>query len=45
MAEASRRVFLFLQGPHGPFFRELARILSLRSAEVIRVAFNASDEA
>ena len=45
MTEASERVFLFLQGPHGPFFRRLAGRLAREGAEVIRVAFNASDEA
>ena len=44
MAEARQRVFLFLQGPHGPFFRVLARALTSRGAEVLRVSFNASDE-
>jgi len=39
------RVFLFLQGPHGPFFRELARALAREGAGVHRVAFNAADEA
>ena len=45
MTETSERVFLFLQGPHGPFFRSLARALKGRGADVMRVAFNASDEA
>ncbi|MFK7943804.1 MAG: capsule biosynthesis protein [Paracoccaceae bacterium] len=44
MAETRQRVFLFLQGPHGPFFRELGRVLKARGVEVLRVAFNASDE-
>ena len=39
------RVFLFLQGPHGPFFKQLARALSRHGAEVHRVAFNRADEA
>ena len=38
------RVFLFLQGPHGPFYPRLARALSVQGAEVRRIAFNRSDE-
>lgn len=45
MTGARNRVFLFLQGPHGPFFRKLARVLTVRGAKVLRVAFNGSDEA
>ncbi len=37
------RVFLFLQGPHGPFFRRLARMLQRSGATVWRVGFNAGD--
>jgi capsular polysaccharide export protein len=40
-----QRVFLFLQGPHGPFFHQLARMLRLAGAEVWRVGFNAGDSA
>ena len=40
-----RRVFLFLQGPHGPFFSGLGRILRSSGAEVWRVGFNAGDQA
>ncbi len=40
-----RRVFLFLQGPHGPFFQQLARMLRLAGSEVWRVGFNAGDRA
>lgn len=39
----SSRKFLFLQGPHGPFFRELAQILAENGADVERIAFNAGD--
>lgn len=39
------RRFLFLQGPHGPFFRALAGMLRLAGAEVWRVGFNAGDRA
>ncbi|MDO5605699.1 MAG: capsule biosynthesis protein CapA [Paracoccus sp. (in: a-proteobacteria)] len=37
------RVFLLLQGPHGPFFDRLGRLLTDAGAEVWRVAFNAGD--
>lgn len=43
MSEAINRVFLFLQGPHGPFFRCLAAALVEQGASVMRVAFNAAD--
>lgn len=39
------RVFLFLQGPHGPFFHGLGRMLRKAGAEVWRVGFNAGDRA
>lgn len=39
------RVFLFLQGPHGPFFDALARMLRTAGATVWRVGFNAGDRA
>lgn len=42
---ASDRVFLFLQGPHGPFFHRLGRMLRLAGSEVWRVGFNAGDRA
>ena len=45
MDKADKRVFLFLQGPHGPFFGALAAALVARGAQVLRAAFNASDEA
>jgi capsular polysaccharide export protein len=45
MGEASGRVFLFLQGPHGPFVRRLAGRLAGMGAGVRRVAFNAADAA
>ncbi|MEX0308167.1 MAG: capsule biosynthesis protein [Ruegeria sp.] len=40
-----RRVFLFLQGPHGPFFNALGRMLRVAGAQVWRVGFNAGDQA
>lgn len=39
------RVFLFLQGPHGPFFQQLGRMLRHTGARVYRVGFNAGDQA
>ncbi|NHQ75955.1 hypothetical protein HAT86_16015 [Roseovarius gahaiensis] len=39
------RTFLFLQGPHGPFFYRLARMLTRAGATVWRVGFNAGDQA
>ncbi len=37
------RQFLFLQGPHGPFFGELAEHLEQNGASPSRIAFNAGD--
>ncbi|WP_195818792.1 capsule biosynthesis protein [Roseobacter sp. MH60115] len=42
-AVASSRVFLFLQGPHGPFFFQLGRQLRKAGALVWRVGFNTGD--
>jgi len=39
------RVFLFLQGPHGPFFNRLGAMLRRAGATVWRVGFNAGDQA
>ena len=39
------RRFLMLQGPHGPFFASLAKLLAASGAEVWRVGFNAGDSA
>ncbi|MBN9889457.1 capsule biosynthesis protein [Salipiger abyssi] len=44
-ATASPRVFLFLQGPHGPFFHRLATMLRKAGSQVWRVGFNAGDRA
>ncbi|MQQ08908.1 capsule biosynthesis protein CapA [Epibacterium sp. SM1979] len=43
-APASRH-FLFLQGPHGPFFARLAKMLGHAGCTVWRVGFNAGDQA
>lgn len=37
------RVFLFLQGPHGPYFHQLGAMLRRAGAAVWRVGFNAGD--
>ncbi|MDT8855326.1 capsule biosynthesis protein CapA [Paracoccaceae bacterium Fryx2] len=39
------RRFLFLQGPHGPFFHRLGRMLAQSGAQVWRVGFNRGDRA
>ncbi|MBY8977721.1 capsule biosynthesis protein CapA [Rhodobacteraceae bacterium NNCM2] len=39
------RVFLFLQGPHGPFFRRLAEAVEARGARVRRIILNRAEEA
>ncbi len=39
------RRFLFLQGPHGPFFARLAKMLRRAGGLVWRVGFNAGDRA
>lgn len=41
--DAQGRRFLFLQGPHGPFFHRLGRMLSRAGAQVWRVGFNLGD--
>ncbi|MEK0162856.1 capsular biosynthesis protein [Phaeobacter sp. A36a-5a] len=40
-----QRSFLFLQGPHGPFFASLAEMLQAAGSDVWRVGFNAGDQA
>ena len=39
------KTFLFLQGPHGPFFHRLGKMLRAAGADVWRVGFNAGDRA
>ena len=41
----ANRVFLFLQGPHGPFFYKLSKMLEQAGSRVWRVGFNAGDRA
>ncbi|QUJ75185.1 capsular biosynthesis protein [Sulfitobacter albidus] len=43
--DPDKRVFLFLQGPHGPFFNRLGKMLRAAGAQVWRVGFNAGDRA
>lgn len=38
-------VFLFLQGPHGPFFDRLGKMLQDAGTHVWRIGFNAGDQA
>ncbi|MES2667157.1 MAG: capsular biosynthesis protein [Pseudomonadota bacterium] len=40
-----QRHFLFLQGPHGPYFHRLGRMLQKAGAQVWRVGFNRGDRA
>jgi len=42
---AQQRHFLFLQGPHGPFFHELGQSLKQAGQLVSRIGFNRGDEA
>ena len=42
MADTDRR-FLFLQGPHGPWFHRLGQLLRAAGAKVWRVGFNLGD--
>ena len=39
------KTFLFLQGPHGPFFYRLGKILQSAGSTVWRVGFNKGDDA
>jgi capsular polysaccharide export protein len=43
-ALGQNRRFLFLQGPHGPFFGALGKSLAATGAKVFRVGFNRSDQ-
>ena len=42
-ASGDGKYFLFLQGPHGPFFSQLGEMLRLSGARVRRIGFNAGD--
>ena len=41
---ASEAQFLFLQGPHGPFFSQLGKMVQAAGAEVWRLGFNVGDQ-
>lgn len=45
LPQGTERRFLFLQGPHGPWFFQLAQMLRRAGCQVWRVGFNAGDEA
>jgi capsular polysaccharide export protein len=45
VSEQPIKSFLFLQGPHGPFFHRLGKMLRRAGADVWRVGFNAGDRA
>ncbi len=40
-----KRVFLFLQGPHGSFFPRLGQVLQSHGHRVLRINFNGGDRA
>lgn len=44
MAEASAKTFLFLQGPHGPYFAMLADALRERGHRALRININGGDK-
>ncbi|UWQ98534.1 capsular biosynthesis protein [Rhodobacteraceae bacterium S2214] len=45
VTDPTNRHFLFLQGPHGPFFHRLGVMLRAAGCDVSRVGFNAGDRA
>ncbi len=45
LTEPAAKRFVFLQGPHGPFFHRLGKMLRAAGADVWRVGFNAGDRA
>lgn len=44
MAEAAAKTFLFLQGPHGPYFAMLAQALRERGHRALRININGGDK-
>ncbi|GHA54231.1 capsule biosynthesis protein CapA [Amylibacter ulvae] len=42
-ASQNQKHFVFLQGPHGPFFFELSRTLMASGAKVTKIGFNQGD--
>lgn len=45
MLPANKRHFVFLQGPHGPYFDQLSKMLRTTGARTSRIGFNAGDAA
>ncbi|MFZ0097335.1 MAG: capsule biosynthesis protein CapA, partial [Gemmobacter sp.] len=45
LPQGPERRFLFLQGPHGPWFFQLAQMLRRAGCQIWRIGFNAGDEA
>ncbi|AEG49360.1 Capsule polysaccharide biosynthesis protein [Sphingobium chlorophenolicum L-1] len=45
MVDASAKTFLFLQGPHGPYFAMLADALRARGHRALRININGGDKA
>ena len=45
MNTVEKRIFLFLQGPHGPFFDRLGDMLGHAGCEVWRIGLNGGDAA
>ncbi|MBV1866096.1 MAG: capsular biosynthesis protein [Rhodobacteraceae bacterium] len=41
--DISQKSFLFLQGPHGPFFYELSKAITDSGAKVAKIGFNEGD--
>lgn len=41
--DISQKSFLFLQGPHGPFFYELSKSIGASGARVTKIGFNEGD--
>lgn len=44
MADAAAKTFLFLQGPHGPYFAMLAQALRDRGHRAVRININGGDK-
>lgn len=44
MVDASQKTFLFLQGPHGPYFAMLAEALRARGHGALRININGGDK-
>jgi capsular polysaccharide export protein len=45
IASGAGRHFLFLQGPHGPFFWQLAKVLVASGSQSTKIGFNSGDRA